>query len=758
MPTPYLQSYDRYRKRIGILKDADEITRSRRINADYSLSFTVPMTSNDFREKLPLKGHVMDERGQYYVINKRERRRDNRKLIAQITCNHVMFKLADYKFPYVSYISEAYGISLSTLTSAISAATGGRFTISVDDTFDLADVRDFGRGNCLEALNSVLTLYDAEVEPDNFTLHIRKKIGAAAPPRQFRLAKNIVAATLSDDGASLCTRLFAEMKDSRTWVGQPASILTADERARLRAIPGAIVDGKLAVNYLLSPYADLWASDSVPYYDALLTEQNITDPLKLLEAARKRLSERDIPLFEISVSTADIHKMPFSLETPPGLGDAALFLDEDLGLTGLTGRITELTEYPYALDRHTQLTVANVMTRDYTQIMADLETSRRAIDNVFSGGRIRTDVFEAFAKQAIVDITNSKTELTYPVEGGILAQDKTNPLRQVRLTSAGLGISTDGWKTVRSAITAEGVIAERIVGQEINGVSLTIGTGNQVTKINPNGISAGHAVYGEAPFRVDMAGNVVANKLTANSAKITNSEFNDGEIVGSSINVGNGRFTVNKAGEVYTRGGIFAEGQIMGSSINVGNGRFTVSTAGDVFAQGSIITGGTITGALIQTRALRNYPRAFISDSGDYFGVQSTADNDILVTALGIAGIPTLEFGSSEGEGSLTQIRTVLNVNSTGIVHISGGQGVSFSGGVEITSFYTFKDSQGVDLGTRLDRKANTTDLSAKANLGVSTSTQAPINGGIEPGTLLAVYGGGYVRWNGVPEHSHTQR
>lgn len=90
MSTQYLQSYDRFRKRIGILRDAYDITRTRRTNADYTLTFTVPMTSDDFRDKLPLKGHVMDERGQYYVINKRERSREDRKLTAQVTCSHVL--------------------------------------------------------------------------------------------------------------------------------------------------------------------------------------------------------------------------------------------------------------------------------------------------------------------------------------------------------------------------------------------------------------------------------------------------------------------------------------------------------------------------------------------------------------------------------------------------------------------------------------------------------------------------------------------
>ncbi|NGM81186.1 hypothetical protein G5B47_02035 [Paenibacillus sp. 7124] len=527
-----LQSYDKNFAPVGAIVSATDVTRTRRINADYTLSFAVPMSSADYREKLPLKGHVKDERGQYYVINSRQRSRDGRKLTAQISCTHVMFKLADYKFPYASYIDEAYGIQISQLTALIQSATGGRFSIAVDDTFDLVDVRDFGRGNCLEALNAIVTMYGAEVEPDNFTLHLRKRIGNVASDLQYRIGKNIVSSTFTDDGASLCTRLFCEMKDSRTWIGQPASILTAEERALLEAVPGAITDGILRVNYLISPYAPAWASDSVPFYDDTLTEQDVTDPLKLLEAGRKRLREREVPALEVSVSAADLHKLD-ETEPQPDLGDTVTLVDPDLEMAHLTARITELTEYPYALDQHAQVTVANVMRRDYAQIIADLEAGRRALENVFSGGRIRAEAFEEFARLAVIEINASKTEVKYD-QRGIVLQSTADANDLVLLTSNGIIVSTDGGATARTAITASGVAAEQVIGQLGNFVTMEIGSGNNVTKINPNGISAGHADFNSAPFRVYMNGDVVARSITL-TGTIENSEMTAGTITGTEI-------------------------------------------------------------------------------------------------------------------------------------------------------------------------------------------------------------------------------
>jgi phage minor structural protein len=529
------------------------------------------MTSEDYREKITLKGYVQDERGELYVINSRQRSRDGRKLTAQITCSHVMFRMTDFKIPYSSYMAEGYGISITQLTDRIAAATGGRFSFVIHDTFPLHDVKDWGRTNALAALNDVINMYGAEVDPDNFTIHLRKRVGGDYG-HQYRVGKNVISESFTDDGSALTTRLYAQMKDGRTWIGQPASILTADERARLQAIPGAIVNGNLAVNYLVSQYAGAWASPDIAYYDNEIIEQNISNVTELLEKARKELADSEVPALSINVNAADVYKLD-DTETRPNLGDTVYCVDPEMELPNITARILEITEYPYDIDKHTQVTVANVLTRDYSDIIADLDRAKRIINDIMSGGTIRTEVFEAFAKQAVIDIDNSKTEIKYD-QRGIVLVSKTNAQDQVIMTSNGIVLTTDGGVTARTAITARGVVAETIVGQLGSFVSLLIGSGNNVTQINPNGIAAGHATFSQAPFRVDMQGNLTANRLTANSANIFSSNFTNGAIVGSSINVGNGVFTVNSSGHMVAQSGEF---------------------------RGDITSGSTITGARIRT-------------------------------------------------------------------------------------------------------------------------------------------------------------
>ncbi|MBQ4899368.1 phage tail protein [Paenibacillus sp. Marseille-P2973] len=649
-----MQVFDKNFKRTGTLIDAYSIERRRRLNSDYELSFLVPMTSEDYLDKIQMKGHVQDERGQFYVINSRKRDRSKKTLTALITATHVMFKLNDYKVPYDDYITEAYGVHISTLLNKISAWTGGRFTFQIHDTFDMWDIKDFGRTTALAALNQVINTYKAEIRPDNFVIHIHKKTGSQTERYEYRTKKNIISDSFKDEGTGLVTKMHAQMKDGRTWVGMTADNLTAEERSLLQSIPGAIQNGKVMVNYLLSPYVNYWGSDSVPFFAGENIQQDIEDPVELLKSTREELRKKEMPELEINLSAADLHKIDRD-EQPPDLGDAATVYDPEMEMHRIAVRIVELTEYPYSIDQHSKVTLANFALKDDVDLIADLERSRKVMENLLSGGRIRAEMFESFARQAVIDINNSKTELIYPPEGGILAQEKTNPLEQVRLTSKGLGISTDGWKTIRSAITARGVLAETVIGQLGAFVSMLIGSGNDVTQINTKGIAAGHADFNSAPFRVDMKGNLIANKLTANSAQIKSSNFSDGEILGSSINVGNGKFTVSKAGYAYAEGGLFS--------------------------------GGTITGALFRTAVSG---ARFEADSSGWHTYDSNNRERISISINNSYGMNAINFNKSNGSGSGTINGTDigLTLESFGTLFLA-----ALGGNVQVQGNTYFRDN-----------------------------------------------------------------
>ncbi|MEK4328902.1 phage tail protein [Paenibacillus sp. FSL R7-0312] len=585
----HLKSFDRNRAPTGLLVQCTDIQRRRRLNSDYEISFTVPMTSTDYKELIIPKGHVQDERGQFYVVQSRARDRSNKVISAQVVCTHIMFKMIDFKMMYSDYIDEAYGVHISVLLDKISAATGGVYTFVIHDTFDLRDVKDWGATTALAALQDTVNLYGCEIDPDNFVIHLHKRIGSD-DGFEYRLKKNIISDSFKDDASNLVTRLFSQMKDGRTFIGLSADFLTTEERSLLQSLPGAIVDNKLAVNYLISPYTQYWTNNVNAFYDGELIDQNIEDPEELLIATREALRKKEMPEFEIGVNAADIYKIDPD-EQQPRLGDTVYAYDPEMELQRVSCRVMELTEYPFSMDKHSQATLSNYQMRDDTQVLADLERSKQILNDLLSGGRVRAAAFEEFAKQAVIDINASKSEIIYDSRG-IVLQEVDHPNVQMVLTSHGFIITEDGGATARTAITGRGIAAEVIAGVLGNFVRMEIGEGNNITKINPSGISAGHADWASAPFRVDMAGNVVARSITLT--------------------------------------GLIEE---------------STMTYSDIIA-------GTVTGAMFRTAAPGIYPRVEIDPSSIAFGVYADPDNGILIPAYD-GGVSKIRFLANGNESTL---------------------------------------------------------------------------------------------------------
>ncbi|OMF37425.1 hypothetical protein BK133_05055 [Paenibacillus sp. FSL H8-0548] len=665
----------------GVLPNAIDVQRTRRLNSDYELSFTLPMISDDY-DKIQIKGHVQDERGQYYVINDRSRKRDGQKRLVQFDCMHVMFKLSDIKFPYAAYMDEGFGINIVTLLNTISAATGGKFTFSLDDDFDLKDVKDFGQGNCLQALNKVIEIYGCEIEPDNFVIHIKKQIGMDRG-LQYRFQKNIINVNFKDSSRTLATRMFAQMKDGRTFIGLAASNLTVEEYALLNAVPGAIVDGEIRVNYLISPYVGYWSNSTNTYFDNETINQDIEDPIELLIATRKALRENEVPALDVTISAADLHKIDDE-EPEIYLGDTVAMYDAGMQINGITARAMEVVEYPYEKNKHPDVKLANYFLRDYMDIIADLDKSKQIVDNIISGGKVRTAVFEAFAAQAVYDINNSKSEIIYD-DRGIILRSKVISNDQVVLSSKGLYITRDGGLTADAALTAAGLVAEKVIGKLGNFIEIEIGVGNNVFKANQSGIHLGHQDFGSSPFRVNMAGELLASMATI-------------------------------AGEIHATSGSFS---------------------GNISAYGTI-TGGTLTGAKIQTKPAGVYPRIELNSEGDLLRAYYNANNYVNFMPIMDSG-PAVEFMNNGLRSG-----AVYGSSANDLI-ISGSQRdlevIAWNDLVLRAIIGRIK----IDGWDRLhSQSANRTlqeELNGKANVGATTSNhvQPNHNHGIPDGTRLAV-------------------
>ncbi|WP_274362764.1 phage tail protein [Paenibacillus thermotolerans] len=703
-----LKVFDKNLNPTGVLPDADQVQRKRRINSDYELSFLVPMNSTDYTEKITLKGHVQDERGQYFVINSRKRDRGGLKRMARIDCMHIMFKLTDFKMPYDSYIEEGFGVNINTLANLISSATSGKFSLAVDSGFELKDIKDFGRGNALQALNFLLKTYDAEVEPDNFVIRIKKKIGVDSG-MQYRIKKNIISNSFEDDARALVTRMYSQMKDGLTFIGLPASHLTPEEYNLLNAVPGAIVNGVIKVNYLISPYAAYWANNTNTYYDGELIDQNIEDQLELLEATRKALKEQEVPTIDVNISAADLHKID-GTEPKPNLGDTVYLIDPEMELNNMTARVVEITEYPFALDKHSEVSLANFMRRDFEDIIADLDRAKQIVDDITSGAKIRTTVFEAFAKQAIYDINNSKTEVKYD-QRGIILQDKENASNQVVQSSNGIYITTDGGATARAAITARGVVAEVIVG--ILGEFAQVRTDNLI---------AGNALIKSA-----LIESLKVEKLDASSAKISTAMI-ESLVVGNNVQMG--------PNATISWGKVTDQPFIPQNAADVG-ALATNSPMLTYIGPTGIYT-GTLNANQINVGVLTGFTISAATITGGTINVQTDINVGSNLYLNGSSSTRTIFFGNS---GAITANGDTINLSSPNGVTMTGNLVV---GSVNVLSNLEGKASKG--------SSTSSTPIADGHNHGFSSSDWIQCYDSAGNPTVKKQW----VPYAGSPAHSHT--
>jgi phage minor structural protein len=504
-----LTIYNRQKQEVGGLKpfgmyaDVAEVAVNRRLNSEYSLSFLMAMISPNYA--LIEKEGIIECEGQKYVIKKIARDRKGMGRTVKVTCPHIMRRMIDTRVPYALAQEEALGKSIDYFTNILTTATGGVFTFQIMDAFPLKDVYQWGYKDCLTAFQDIINAYGAEFIPDNYNIKIYLKINIDNGA-QYRYSKNIIDDTFETNTDTLCTRMTGLAKDSLSIIDLPSSYLTEGELALLTAIPEAIVGGIIKVPYLISQYLALWSTPDNTYFDADFESTDIdasdeAGKVLLLNEIRKKLAASEVPDLQIQVNPVDLWKKD-PTESRPQLGETVYAVDQGMELNNITVRIMEITEYPFDPSKNSQVTLANYILKDTKDTLADLNASKNLLDSLMTNGKINTSVFETFAKQAVLDINSSKTEVIYE-QRGIVLQEKTNVLEQVILASRGIYLTVDGGLTSEVAITAAGIVADAI----------------KVGTLLANLVTVRTNLTGSAYFQIDGSG-MKANDGTINTIEI----------------------------------------------------------------------------------------------------------------------------------------------------------------------------------------------------------------------------------------------
>ncbi|PTF04325.1 hypothetical protein BUY45_03980, partial [Staphylococcus devriesei] len=245
---------------------------------------------------------------------------------------------------------------------------------------------------------------------------------------------------------------------------------------------------KLKREYTSPLAAIIGIREGPPIMNANITKQETMD---------KQLKEAVESSINISF-TADIYDMSrhgYRFQHAE-LGDRVFLVDERIGLD------TEIRVVKIDREINNEGYVTNVEITFGSANLADnyssnLSTAAKDIQDLIEGRKkLKFDALDVISQSMVKKILNTSNELAFD-SNGIHAVEKNNPNNQMTLNSSGLMLSTDAGNTARTAITAEGIVADAVTTGSIWTENVNvIGTGgylsiigNELLTVDPNSLS-----------------------------------------------------------------------------------------------------------------------------------------------------------------------------------------------------------------------------------------------------------------------------
>ncbi|WP_238326317.1 hypothetical protein [Lactiplantibacillus plantarum] len=181
----------------------------------------------------------------------------------------------------------------------------------------------------------------------------------------------------------------------------------------------------------------------------------------------------------ITVSLLDLQTAgyPYAMATP---GDTITIVDESLGFEDQV-RITKVNS---SYDINGSRITVEVTCGDLTMAQKESAGSsniNNIMNDIINGDAVLPNAWFSSQMQIATDsILAARTELKF-TDQGIIAIDKSDHNKMVILNSAGLGVSTDGGQTFKTAITAESIDGQNINIKNLNASNIVGGIINGIT-------------------------------------------------------------------------------------------------------------------------------------------------------------------------------------------------------------------------------------------------------------------------------------
>lgn len=469
------------------------LTRTRKVNGEKTLSFTViPTSINEISFSMVQEESKIELDGETYVIKQVIERSIGKTFIKKCEAVHSFFVDLINSYEYNTHDGS---MTFNAALSMIFLETPYRY--SIQDSFYAEAFENFGEDNRLSLFQKVLERYGAEFYLNGNQVVLKKRIGNDTD-FQFRYSYNIKTLERTIDTKGLSTYIKGYGKD-----------IEAEYTS-----PNATVFGKLHAK----PVRD----DRYTNMDSLMS--------------RMKSELQDEPLVSIKVDFVDMRRVGFPYDVP-NEGDRVPLIYEPMGINVDT-RIMQVEE---EFDDNLEIIDSNITLANYNKSLSGtvFQTVQKEMNKIIDDdGIVKNSALNQAIQSATTAINNSMTELEYPQNGGIIARSKKNPNYIVRFTSEGIGVSMDNGRTYKTAMTAEGIVAELIQAGEISGSTLRTSSGSNYVHIEKQFIRLMESNLTRMflGYYINLSGKLQPTILMHEN--ITTDKFQEGTLVIAQLNQG----------------------------------------------------------------------------------------------------------------------------------------------------------------------------------------------------------------------------
>lgn len=220
-------------------------------------------------------------------------------------------------------------------------------------------------------------------------------------------------------------------------------------------------------------YADVEANGRASRFikEGHFKDDDYIEPLALYDHAKKKLDqELSLPEFNYTVGLLDLSELSgWDLESFK-IGDWVTVINRDLNIE-VDARIVKFIDYP-GFPEKTQVELSNTRDSIGDVLASTVKTA---------GGLKRSSSINQLKRNML----NTVSFLINSGYNAITLEDETDPNKLVKLTSGGIGVSSDGGNTYPYAVTGEGILGDQLVISDVHAVSTEDGH----TQINSSGVT-----------------------------------------------------------------------------------------------------------------------------------------------------------------------------------------------------------------------------------------------------------------------------